>query len=118
MEKTVVGLGGGGVGVRGVSHYFAGYTVRSAYQLLTSRDATQGEHVADLIWHKQVPLKVSFFSWRLLRNRLPTRSNLLDRDIIFDVDAGCLAGCAHMETSQHLFLSCDFYGLLWHAVQS
>ena len=60
-----------------------------------------------LIWHKQVPLKVSIFAWRLLRNRLRTRSNLLDRGIISDVDAGCLAGCAHMETSQHLFLSCD-----------
>lgn len=26
--------------------------------------------------------------------------------------------CAHMETSQHLLLSCDFYGLLWQAVRS
>jgi hypothetical protein len=45
-------------------------------------------------------------------------SNLLDHNIISDVDAGYLAGCAHMETSHHLFLSCDFYGLLWHAMQS
>jgi len=74
--------------------------------------------VAYLILHKQVSLKVSIFAWRLLRNRLPTRSNLLVRGIISDADAGCIAGCAHMETSQHLFLSCDFYGLLWHAVRS
>jgi len=74
--------------------------------------------VADLTWHKQVPLKVSIFAWRLLRNRLPTRSILLDRGIISYIDASCLARCPHMETSQHLFLSCDFYGLLWHAVWS
>jgi len=53
-----------------------------------------------------------------LRDRLPTRSYLLDRGIITDVDAGCLAGCGHLETSQHLFLSCDFYGSLWHEVRS
>jgi hypothetical protein len=94
------------------------YTVRGAYQLLTSQDTPQVDREVDLIWHKQVPLKVSIFAWRLLRNRLPTRSNLLDRGIISDVDAGCLAGCDHLETSQLLFLTCGFYGLLWHAVWS
>jgi len=92
--------------------------VHGAYQLLTSWEASQGDQVADLIWHKQVLLKAFIFAWRLLQNWLPTRSNLLDRGIISYVDARCLAGCAHMETSQHLFLSCDFYGLLWHAVRS
>ncbi|MCI19691.1 cysteine-rich receptor-like protein kinase, partial [Trifolium medium] len=29
--------------------------------------------VEDLIWHKQVPLKVSILAWRLLRDRLPTK---------------------------------------------
>ncbi|GAU18664.1 hypothetical protein TSUD_124970 [Trifolium subterraneum] len=32
--------------------------------------------VADLIWHKHVPLKVSIVAWRLLRDRLPTKDNL------------------------------------------
>ncbi|PNY16833.1 hypothetical protein L195_g013560 [Trifolium pratense] len=31
---------------------------------------------ANLIWHKQVPLKVPVLAWRLLRDRLPTKSNL------------------------------------------
>jgi hypothetical protein len=30
-----------------------------------------------LIWHPQVLLKVSIFVWRLLRDRLPTKANLL-----------------------------------------
>ncbi|PNX57544.1 cysteine-rich receptor-like protein kinase, partial [Trifolium pratense] len=29
------------------------------------------------IWHPQVPLKVSVFAWRLLRDRLPTKSNIV-----------------------------------------
>jgi len=65
---------------------------------------------ADLVWYKQVPLKVSVFAWRLLRDRLATRSNLLDRGIVTNGTAGCLMGCDHLETSQHLFLSCGFYG--------
>jgi len=40
------------------------------------------ESVADLIWHKQVSLKVSIFAWRLLRGRLPTKSNMTTRGII------------------------------------
>ncbi|GAU16213.1 hypothetical protein TSUD_298450 [Trifolium subterraneum] len=31
----------------------------------------------ELIWHKQVPLNVSIFAWRLLRDRLPTKANLV-----------------------------------------
>jgi len=52
-----------------------------------------------------------------LRDRLPTRSNMLDRNIVTD-DAGCVVGRDHLETSQHLFLSCDFYDSLWQEVQS
>jgi hypothetical protein len=40
------------------------------------------------------------------------------RGFIPDVDVGCLVGCGHLETSQHLFLSCEFYGSLWHEVRS
>lgn len=81
----------------------AGYTVRGSYKLLTAQDTLQVAHAADLIWHKQVPLKVSIFVCRLLR----------DRGIITNVDTGCLVGCGHRETSQHLFIFCDFYGCLW-----
>jgi len=42
----------------------------------------------------------------------------MDRDIITYAAAGCLAGCDHQETSQHLFISCGFYGSLWQAVRS
>jgi hypothetical protein len=94
------------------------YTVSSTYQLLTAQDTPHVAHVAALIWHKQVPLKISIFAWRLLQNRLPTRSNLVDRGIITDADVGCLTSCGGMETSQHLFITCDFYNSLWHKVQS
>ncbi|GAU10440.1 hypothetical protein TSUD_422840, partial [Trifolium subterraneum] len=53
-----------------------GYTVRGAYQLLTAQDSVTMDDAEKLIWHPQVPLKVSIFAWRLLRDRLPTKANL------------------------------------------
>jgi hypothetical protein len=35
-----------------------------------------------LIWHPQVPLKVSIFAWRLLLERLPIKTNLVTRGIL------------------------------------
>ncbi|GAU40818.1 hypothetical protein TSUD_398020 [Trifolium subterraneum] len=54
-----------------------GYTVRGAYQLLTSQVTATMDEAEKLIWHSQVPLKVSIFAWRLLRDRLPTKANLI-----------------------------------------
>ncbi|MCI18011.1 cysteine-rich receptor-like protein kinase, partial [Trifolium medium] len=52
-----------------------GYTVRGAYNLLTSTEAQDVEATTDLIWHKQVPLKVSVVAWWLLCNRLRGSGN-------------------------------------------
>jgi hypothetical protein len=53
-----------------------GYSVRDAYRLLTTMDAPEVGATSHLIWHIQVPLKVSVLAWRLFRNRLPTKDNL------------------------------------------
>jgi hypothetical protein len=59
----------------------------------------------DLIWHKQAPLKVSIMAWRLLRNRLPTKENLVVRGIISHDNQLCVTGCGGIKTAHHLFLS-------------
>ncbi|KAK2361308.1 hypothetical protein QL285_086472 [Trifolium repens] len=95
-----------------------GYTVRGAYQLLTSQDSFTLGAAEDLVWHKQVPLKISIFAWRLLRDRLPTKSNLVARGIISPEDQFCVFGCGGVESAQHLFLSCSTFGSLWPLVRS
>ncbi|GAU48515.1 hypothetical protein TSUD_244350 [Trifolium subterraneum] len=45
-----------------------GYTVRGAYQLLTSQVSATMDDADTLIWHSQVLLKVSILAWRLLRD--------------------------------------------------
>jgi len=62
-----------------------GYAVRGAYRILTSGTLISHDAPlvsADLLWRKNIPLKVSVFAWRLFRNRLPTKANLFCRGVI------------------------------------
>jgi len=81
--------------------------------MLTSRDTQQDRQDVNLIWHKQVPLKVSIFAWRLLRDRIPTKSNLLARGVINSQACLCVAGCGIVEDACHLFLGCSCFGSIW-----
>ncbi|CAJ2646720.1 unnamed protein product [Trifolium pratense] len=94
-----------------------GYTVRGAYQILISQDSVTLHDAENLIWHPQVPLKVSIFAWRLLRDRLPTRANLVNRGVLSSSADTCVFGCGVAESAHHLFLSCSFAGSLWDLVR-
>ncbi|GAU23941.1 hypothetical protein TSUD_181300 [Trifolium subterraneum] len=95
-----------------------GYSVRSAYHLLTFQDSVSLHAANGLIWHPQVPMKVSILAWRLLRDRLPTKANLVTRGILSPEAHFCVSGCGAVESAQHLFLSCSTFGPLWHMVSS
>jgi len=72
--------------------------------------------MVDDIWQKHIPSKVFVLVWRLLRNRLPTKDNLVRRQVIPITDTVCITGCGGLETSAHLFLHCDIFSSLWHHV--
>ncbi|CAJ2646368.1 uncharacterized protein LOC123904173 [Trifolium pratense] len=95
-----------------------GYTVGGVYQLLTSQDSVTVDDADNLIWHSQVPLKVSIFAWLLLRDRLPTRANLVTRGVLSPMVATCVFGCGAAESAHHLFLSCSIAGSLWDLVRA
>ncbi|RHN46925.1 putative reverse transcriptase zinc-binding domain-containing protein [Medicago truncatula] len=95
-----------------------GYSVRGSYHLLTSRHVPLRDHASSLIWHKQVPLKVSLFAWRLLRDRLPTKANLVQRRVLDSEASLCVLDCGMSETAQHLFLSCDAFSSFWPLVRN
>jgi hypothetical protein len=95
-----------------------GYSVCDAYQMLASQDTVTLGAAEDLIWHRQVPAKVSIFAWQLLRDRLPTKSNLVTRGILSLDLHFCATGCGGIETAHHLFLSCSTFGSLWGSVRS
>lgn len=61
---------------------------------------------AELIWKGCIPPSHSFTFWRLMHSKMPTDENLRTRGCIV-VSACCF--CLHSaETSEHLFLQCNF----------
>jgi len=91
-----------------------GYSVKETYHYPMSTSVSEERSLFDDLWHKQVPLTVSVFAWRLLRNRLPAKDNLLRRRIINHDDTSCIGGCGSSETADHLLFQCDHFGMLWH----
>jgi len=62
-------------------------------------------------------MKVAFFTWRLLRNRLSIRDNLFRYGVIFHDAQFCVSGCGELETTNHLFLHCPIFGSLWYMLR-
>jgi len=93
------------------------YSVRGAYDLLTTQDVPIVDSTVELVWHNQVPWKVSVFARRLLRDRLPTKSNLVARGVISPDASLCVSGCDSTETTQHLFLYCTTFASIWQLVR-
>ena len=94
------------------------FTVRSLYNFLTLQPHVELPVDVSSIWHKDVPLKVVVFAWRLFRDRLPTKDNLLRRGVINHDSRMCVAGCDSIELSSHLFLHCNIFGSVWHFIYS
>jgi len=88
------------------------YYAWSVYDMLTTNESTIVDEVSELIRHKHVPLKVFILVWRLLRNRLPTKANLVARGMLTQDAQLCVSGCGKMETAQHLFVSCPIFKLV------
>ena len=66
-------------------------------------------------WNKAIPIKVNISSWRILNERLPTRSNLDQRGI--DLHSTRCPVCDNdIETEVHLFIFCEVALDTWSKV--
>lgn len=92
------------------------FSVRSAYNFLTVQLPTASSVDAPSNWNKDVPLKVGLFAWRLFRDRLPTKDNLLRRGVTHNDLRLCVAGCGSDDNSSYLFLHCNLFGAVWHLI--
>nr|ABN08733.1 hypothetical protein MtrDRAFT_AC158497g41v2 [Medicago truncatula] len=95
-----------------------GYSVREAYRFVASHCDHSDRNIVHNVWHRHIPTKVSLFVWRLLCNRLPTRGNLLRRNIVQPNNSLCVIGCEVVETAGHLFLSCENYCIVWSLISA
>jgi len=93
-----------------------GYSVKGTRHYLTPVDAALDRGLLNSVWHKQVPLEIYLFVWRLFRNRLPTKDNLVRWYILIAEDNFCVGGCGSLEIADHLLFRCDPFSIVWFAV--
>ncbi|XP_071739656.1 uncharacterized protein [Rutidosis leptorrhynchoides] len=89
---------------------FNEYTVSKARRLIENKISFSSQ--VSSMWCKTVPIKTNIFIWRLNIDRLPTISNLNQRDIFVERD--CCPLCDVSEESRnHLFIRCDTSHQIW-----
>jgi len=54
--------------------------------------------------------------WRILRNRILTKDNLVRRGVLSSTDMSCALGCDCTESVTHIFLQCTLSADLWPLV--
>lgn len=93
------------------------YIYRSveSYRFLTSADEPMVTSDYNVVWHKLVPAKVSIFAWRLLQDRILTRSNLVRHHVLQPNDSMCVGGCGNIETTNHL-IECNLFTNVWYLI--
>ena len=63
-----------------------GYSVRETYHFLTApNEELVGGRFCD-VCRPLFPSKISVFAWHLLRNRIPSKSNMLRRRVLLQND--------------------------------
>ena len=67
------------------------YTVKSAYNILTTFEVGVDDCFNLVLWLKQIPLKVGIFIWCLFLNRLATKMNLFRQNNLDYNDSLCTA---------------------------
>lgn len=96
------------------------FSVKSMYSKLETMMVTvansQGveRRVFLQIWMSKVPSKVVVFSWKLLHDRIPTKTNLAIRNALpADSSQVCVLCNSTAEDSKHLFLHCEGTSVIW-----
>ncbi|XP_006588063.2 uncharacterized protein [Glycine max] len=89
------------------------YSTKSAYRLLLTTNSQLPEpNIYKTIWNLNIPSRAVVFSWRLIKDRLHTRYNLLRRNV-FIPDQVCPLCGYYQEEAGHLFFNCKLTSGLW-----
>jgi len=89
------------------------YSIRSAYDVLRWEDF-EGDDVKVLeeLWKLRIPPKFVVFAWRLLKERLSSKKNLIRRKVEI-TDISCPFCRNSEENEAHSFFLCDKILTLW-----
>lgn len=85
----------------------------NAYKMLMKDHTDENQDGAfNVLWKVKAPSKASFFVWRLIRDRLPTKVNLRRRNVEIN-DPTCPFCTNQEEDAARLFFSCNKILPLW-----
>ncbi|XP_014623177.1 uncharacterized protein [Glycine max] len=89
------------------------YSTKSAYNLLMEDGSSDYEDNASrIMWNLKIPPRAAAFSWRIFKNRLPTKANLRWRQV-FLPSYSCPLCDVEEETVGHVMFSCTRTRSLW-----
>ncbi|MCH80733.1 LINE-1 reverse transcriptase like, partial [Trifolium medium] len=99
------------------------FSVSSAYDCLAAV-LLNFEPVSDLvssvfekIWLSPAPSKIIAFSWQVLHDRLPSKTNLYRRGVVHNSgNQDCVWCMVKPESGVHLLLHCDYAQFVWREV--
>ncbi|KAM0003966.1 putative reverse transcriptase zinc-binding domain-containing protein [Helianthus debilis subsp. tardiflorus] len=89
------------------------FSVRSLKERM--QKATYSDLGLNFKWNSWVPIKVNFLTWRLILNSVPTLAALAHRNVNHGSTTCKLCG-REEETTDHLFISCNFAQSVWDFV--
>ncbi|CAI8603341.1 unnamed protein product [Vicia faba] len=95
------------------------FSVKSCYSFLRDKeleDAVEPTALASInrIWRTDIPSKLKVFGWRVIFNRLPTKDQLVKRDIIHsDIDKLCALYLNVDKYLDHLLFNCIVSKKVW-----
>ncbi|KAL4588831.1 hypothetical protein LXL04_001727 [Taraxacum kok-saghyz] len=66
-------------------------------------------------WYKEIPIKVTCFTWRAALERIPTATSLSQRGV--NIDSTLCSSCIGMaEDSNHILLHCPYATMIWEKI--
>ncbi|KAJ4790726.1 RNA-directed DNA polymerase (reverse transcriptase)-related family protein [Rhynchospora pubera] len=98
-----------------LSNIFFPYSSASTYCILADPGLRTPYH--SILWKLKVPPKVRIFLWLVLLDRILTQQNLMLRNWPSISECKCCSTDC-LETSVHLFITCDFAKQIWTLVRS
>jgi hypothetical protein len=95
----------------------AGYSVKEGYKILLSQSQLpEKSAIWKEIWSADGLPKINIFGWQLAHNKLLTGENFLKRGFLGPFR--CALCKQNSETTEHLFLKCNFSKQVLHIVYS
>ncbi|KAL5168952.1 putative ribonuclease H protein [Glycine soja] len=89
------------------------FSTKSGYQVIKAEMVDEGQYLGfKKLWEIKLPPKALSFVWRLLWDRLPTKDNLIKRQIQVDDDL-CPFCHNQPESASHLFFTCGKIMPIW-----